>query len=215
MCHVNTQHNLQQCNEIPVVVTINNYYLVAEYLEGGELFDRIVHKSSYTESEARDVCKILFGALSYMNSKGIAHRDLKPENLLLQYKDSDSEIKIADFGFAKKTEGDSLKTLCGTPGYVAPEVLRKVKYGTKADMWAMGVIIFIMLGGYPPFYAESPRELLRLTKKGEFEFDPEYWKDISSGIKDLICALLTTDPNKRASADEILEHPYVFFWLCF
>lgn len=101
-----------------VFVTLNEYHLVTEYLEGGELFDRIVEKSSYTESEARDVCKILFDALSYMELKRIAHRDLKPENLLLQYKHSDSEIKIADFGFAKKAETEeSLATICGTPGY--------------------------------------------------------------------------------------------------
>ena len=190
-----------------MVVTINHYYLVAEYLEGGELFDRIVDKSSYTESEARDTCKILFGALSYMNSKGIVHRDLKPENLLLQFKNSDSEIKIADFGFAKKATGDhSLSTMCGTPGYVAPEILRKEKYGTKADMWSMGCIIFIMLGGYPPFYADSPGQLLRLSRIGKFEFDPDYWEDISDGAKDLISFLLVTDPAKRSSADDILSH---------
>mmetsp|Transcript_40027 Transcript_40027/g.72112 ORF Transcript_40027/g.72112 Transcript_40027/m.72112 type:complete len:398 (+) Transcript_40027:606-1799(+) len=194
-----------------VVVTINHYYLVAEYLEGGELFDRIVDKSSYTESEARDVCRILFGALSYIHSKGIVHRDLKPENLLLQNKDSDSEIKIADFGFAKEaSNGDhSLKTMCGTPGYVAPEILRREKYGTKVDMWSMGVIVFILLGGYPPFYADSPRQLCLLSKVGKFEFDPEYWGGISMGAKDMICSLLVTDPAKRASAEDILSHPWM------
>ncbi|KAL9178277.1 hypothetical protein ACHAXT_001705 [Thalassiosira profunda] len=193
-----------------VVVTIKNYYLVAEYLEGGELFDRIVEKSSYTESEARDVCRILFDALSYMSERGIVHRDLKPENLLLQYKHSDSEIKIADFGFAKKATNDhSLDTMCGTPGYVAPEILNRETYGTKVDMWSMGVILFIMLGGYPPFYADNPRELLRLTKKGQFEFDPEYWGEISGGAKDMICSLIVTDPAKRSSADDVLAHPWI------
>lgn len=204
---LNHQHIMQLDN---VVVTINHYYLVAEYLEGGELFDRIVDKSSYTENEARDVCKILFGALAYMHSKGIAHRDLKPENLLLQNKHSDSEIKIADFGFAKHTKDDhSLATMCGTPGYVAPEILKKERYGTKVDMWSMGVIMFIMMGGYPPFYADTPRDLLRATKAGKFEFDEEYWGDISSGAKDLICSLLNTDPTKRVSAADILSHPWM------
>lgn len=101
-----------------VYVTMNEYHLVTEFLEGGELFDRIVAKDTYTESEARDVCKILFNALGYMAEKRVAHRDLKPENLLLQYKTSDSEIKIADFGFAKVAESEQcLKTICGTPGY--------------------------------------------------------------------------------------------------
>mmetsp|Transcript_17745 Transcript_17745/g.38338 ORF Transcript_17745/g.38338 Transcript_17745/m.38338 type:complete len:375 (+) Transcript_17745:843-1967(+) len=204
---LNHQHIMQLDN---VVVTINHYYLVTEYLEGGELFDRIVDKSSYTESEARDSLKILFGALAYMHSEGIAHRDLKPENLLLQYKHSDSEIKIADFGFAKQAKDDhSLDTMCGTPGYVAPEILRKERYGTKVDMWSMGVIVFIMLGGYPPFYADSPRGLLKATKAGKFEFDPEYWGDISTGAKDLICSLLKTDPAERASAEDILSHPWL------
>ncbi|KAL7530394.1 hypothetical protein ACHAXR_003469 [Thalassiosira sp. AJA248-18] len=204
---LNHEHIMRLNN---VVVTINNYYLVAEYLEGGELFDRIVDKSSYTESEARDACKIIFSALNYCHKQGIVHRDLKPENLILQYKDSDSEIKIADFGFAKKAKDDySLDTLCGTPGYVAPELIRKEKYGTKADMWSMGVIIFIMIGGYPPFYADSPRELLRLTKMGKFKFDSEYWGEISTGVKDMISSLLVTDPAKRSSADQVLSHPWM------
>jgi len=154
------------------------------------------------------VCTILFGALSYTHSKGIVHRDLKPENILLKSKDSDSQIKIADFGFAKQATDDcSLSTMCGTPGYVAPEILRKEKYGTKADMWSMGVIIFIMLGGYPPFYADSPRKLLRLSKTGVFSFDPEYWENISDGVKDIIRDLLGIYPSKRPSADDALKHP--------
>eukprot|EP00804_Cyclotella_cryptica_P013925 CCRYP_002443-RB/>CCRYP_002443-RB protein AED:0.14 eAED:0.12 QI:0/0.90/0.83/0.91/0.27/0.16/12/5480/483 len=127
LTELNHEHIMNLHN---VFVTLNEYHLVTEYLEGGELFDRIVEKSSYTESEARDVCNILFDALNYMDSKRVAHRDLKPENLLLQYKHSDSEIKIADFGFAKKAETEeSLATVCGTPGYVGPEVLCKRKYG--------------------------------------------------------------------------------------
>ena len=210
--HTETTHPINEhkyTHQNQVVVTINHYYLVAEYLEGGELFDRIVDKSSYTESEARDVCRILFTALSYIHSRGIVHRDLKPENLLLQNKDSDSEIKIADFGFAKEaSNGDhSLKTMCGTPGYVAPEILRKERYGTKVDMWSMGVIVFILLGGYPPFYADSPKQLCMLSMVGKFEFEPEYWGEISVGAKDMICSLLVTDPAKRASAEDILSHP--------
>jgi len=123
------------------------YYLVTEIMLGGELFDRIVTKTFYNEKEARDVCKILFEALHRIHSKGIAHRDLKPENLLLVSKTDDKNIKIADFGFAKKVTGSKcLMTQCGTPGYVAPEILHGVPYGTKSDIWSLGVIIYILLG---------------------------------------------------------------------
>jgi serine/threonine protein kinase len=188
--------------------TIDKYYLITEYLEGGELFDRIVDKSAYAESEARDVCAVLFGALDHINSRGIAHRDLKPENLLLASRTSDTDIKIADFGFAKFAHDDnSLRTMCGTPGYVAPEILRKGGYGTKCDLWSMGVIVFIIIGGYPPFYASTPRKIFQLTLAGRFTFDPEYWDGISQSCKDMICALLELDPARRASANEILSHP--------
>ena len=193
-----------------VVRSISHYYLVTEYLEGGELFDRIVEKDGYTECEARDSCKIVFEALRYAHSKGVVHRDLKPENLLLQYKDSDSEIKIADFGLAKKATADnSLKTVCGTPGYVAPEMLRLQRYGTKVDMWSMGVITYILVGGYPPFYGDTDKELFRATKKGEFKFHQEFWGEISQGVKDMISSMLVLDPAKRASASDILAHPWI------
>ena len=117
------------------------YYLVTEQMRGGELFDRIVAKQYYNEKEARDVCKTLFEALAYCHSKKIAHRDLKPENLLLQSPNNDRELKIADFGFAKRCPSTNcLTTQCGTPGYVAPEILEGVPYGTQSDMWSLGVI---------------------------------------------------------------------------
>lgn len=115
-----------------VFVTINEYHLVTEFLEGGELFDRIVAKDSYTESEARDVCALIFNALNYMAKKRVAHRDLKPENLLLQYKHSDSEVKIADFGFAKVAETEeSLSTICGTPGYGKCSILLSAMHSSQ------------------------------------------------------------------------------------
>lgn len=135
---------------------------------------------------------------------------MKPENLLLKYKDSDSEIKIADFGFAKKATCDhSLKTVCGTPGYIAPELLRLEKYGTKCDMWGMGVITYILLGGYPPFYADNDKELIRMTKRGKFKFHEEEWGEISQGVKDMISSMLVLDPSKRASAADILAHSWM------
>lgn len=124
------------------------YYLIMEQMTGGELFDRIVAKAYYNEKEARDTCKILLQAIAYCHANNVAHRDLKPENLLLRRPDSDSEVKIADFGFAKRCYTTKcLTTQCGTPGYVAPEILEGVPYDIRADMWSVGVILYILLGG--------------------------------------------------------------------
>ena len=186
------------------------YYLVTELMLGGELFDRIVTKTFYTEKEARDVCKILFDALGYCHSHAIAHRDLKPENLLLMSRNDDKNIKIADFGFAKKVSSSKcLLTQCGTPGYVAPEILHGVPYGVKADMWSLGVITYILLGGYPPFIEQNQRELFKKIKRGQYEFHVEYWGQISKEAKDLIAGLLTVDPDRRMSAEKALQNPWI------
>lgn len=186
------------------------HFLVTEIMSGGELFDRIVSKSYYNEKEARDVCVILFDSLRYCHFRNIAHRDLKPENLLLQSKSNDSEIKIADFGFAKRALTENcLTTQCGTPGYVAPEILEGSRYGTKADMWSLGVIMYILLGGYPPFIDQNQRDLFRKIRKGQYEFHPEYWGQVSKEAKKLISSLLTVDPRKRLSAEEALKSPWI------
>lgn len=183
-----------------------HYYLVTERMNGGELFDRVVRKSYYNEKEARDVCRILFQALAYIHSKQVAHRDLKPENLLLLSNDDDSRLKIADFGFAKKVHNEAcLTTQCGTPGYVAPEILESAPYGTKSDMWSLGVITYILLGGYPPFIEKNQRNLFRKIRKGEYKFHDEYWGNVSSEAKDMIRQLLNVDPYKRLSADKALQ----------
>ncbi|KAL7534565.1 hypothetical protein ACHAXR_005952 [Thalassiosira sp. AJA248-18] len=185
-------------------------YLVTEKMMGGELFDRIVSKSFYNEKEARDVCKILFEAIGFCHQHSVAHRDLKPDNLLLRSKDNDSEIKIADFGFAKKVlTPNSLTTQCGTPGYVAPEILSGAPYDTKADMWSLGVIVFILLGGYPPFSDQDQRKLFRKIRKGEYEFHKEYWGSVSTDAKDFIISLINVQPAKRLSASEALKHKWM------
>ena len=147
------------------------YYLVTEEMHGGELFDRVVLKSYYNEKEARDATKIILEALEYCHIKKVAHRDLKPENLLLQNQEDDSKLKLADFGFAKRTnDNDSgLTTQCGTPGYVAPEILEGKVYGTKADVWSIGVITYVLLGGYPPFIDQNQRKLFTKIRKGQYE----------------------------------------------
>jgi serine/threonine protein kinase len=185
------------------------YYLVTEKMGGGELFDRIVQKSYYNEKEARDTCKIIFEAIKYCHDHHVAHRDLKPENLLL-VGENDSDIKIADFGFAKRvTKPNSLTTQCGTPGYVAPEILEGVPYDQKADMWSLGVIMYILLGGYPPFIENNQRELFRKIRKGQYEFHEEYWGQVSPEAKDMISALLTVNPSKRMTADNSLTNVWI------
>jgi len=207
---------LKNCNHPNIICLYDSfdesqyYYLVTELMLGGELFDRIVTKTFYNEKEARDVCKILFGALAYCHQRDVAHRDLKPENLLLVSRDDDKNIKIADFGFAKKVSSEKcLLTQCGTPGYVAPEILHGVPYGTKADMWSLGVITYILLGGYPPFIEQNQRELFKKIKRGQYEFHVEYWGSISKEAKDLIAAMLNTEPDRRISANDALRNPWI------
>ena len=133
----------------------------------------------------------------------------EPENLLL-VGDGDSDIKLADFGFAKRCEKpNSLTTQCGTPGYVAPEVLEGTPYDTKADMWSLGVIVYILLGGYPPFIEKNQRELFRKIRKGQYEFHDEYWGQVSGDAKDLISSLLTVSPSKRLSAEASLTNKWM------
>jgi len=195
------------------------YYLVMERVRGGELFDRIVELESYTEVQARATAVILLDALHYLHSRNICHRDLKPENLLLKSKDTDSDIKIADFGFAAEVEGDECLTdMCGTPNYVAPEVIKMgnahlggsaAPYGLACDMWSVGVIIFVLLGGYPPFEHDDQKVLFQLIAHGIYEFHDEYWAEISDGAKDLISKLLMVDPKKRITAAQALKHPWL------
>ena len=188
----------------------STYYLVMEQMRGGELFDRIVAKAYYNEKEARDTCKILLEAVGYMHRNRVAHRDLKPENLLLLSKDDDSAVKIADFGFAKKViEESSLTTQCGTPGYVAPEILEGTPYDQRADMWSVGVILYILLGGYPPFIESTQRDLFRKIRRGDYEFHEEYWGTVSTEAKELISSLLTVDPKLRLDAEQALKNSWI------
>lgn len=188
----------------------STYYLVMETMRGGELFDRIVAKAYYNEKEARDTCKIVLEAVQYCHENHVAHRDLKPENLLLQSDVDDSLVKIADFGFAKKVYApNSLTTQCGTPGYVAPEILEGTAYDERADMWSVGVILYILLGGYPPFIESTQRDLFRKIRKGEYEFHEEYWGTVSAEAKELISSLLTVDATHRLTASQGLRNSWI------
>lgn len=186
------------------------FYMVMEEMSGGELFDRIVEKEKYSEKEASAVVKKLAAALLYCHEQGIAHRDLKPENLLYQSTEDDAEIKIADFGLAKLVKGDSLmQTACGTPGYVAPEILEGKPYGSEVDLWSLGVIAYILLCGFPPFYDENNAALFATIKSGVYDFPSPYWDCVSASAKDLIARLLVVDPKKRYTARQVLSHPWI------
>eukprot|EP00596_Hydrurales_sp_CCMP1899_P000699 CAMPEP_0119051102 /NCGR_PEP_ID=MMETSP1177-20130426/72828_1 /TAXON_ID=2985 /ORGANISM="Ochromonas sp, Strain CCMP1899" /LENGTH=519 /DNA_ID=CAMNT_0007030195 /DNA_START=251 /DNA_END=1810 /DNA_ORIENTATION=+ len=186
------------------------FYIVTELVAGGELFDRIVAKTNYTEKEARDLIKMFLETMTYMHEEGVVHRDLKPENLLLCSESDDSDIKIADFGFAKRTV-DLLanETACGTPGYVAPEILRGDKYGTEVDIWSMGVICYVLLAGYPPFYDEDQKKLFKKIKEGKYHFHQDYWSNTSPDAMDMIRKMLCVNQKDRWTARQLLSHAWI------
>lgn len=189
--------------------TKHHLYLVMEICTGGELFDAIC-ENNFSEKDAAKVVKQITEALIYLHEKGIVHRDLKPENLLYASKDR-KNIKLMDFGLAKALDGDdeALKTRCGTLHYVAPEVLSKNPYTHKCDFWSLGVVLYVLLCGYLPFYHEERAITVRLVRSGKFDFDDEEWADVSDTAKDLIRKLLTLDVNERISGEEILAHPFI------
>ncbi|XP_069693471.1 calcium/calmodulin-dependent protein kinase type 1 isoform X2 [Periplaneta americana] len=184
-------------------------YLIMELVTGGELFDRIVEKGSYTEKDASDLIRQVLEAVDYMHEQGVVHRDLKPENLLYYSHDDDSKIMISDFGLSKMEDSGIMATACGTPGYVAPEVLAQKPYGKAVDVWSIGVISYILLCGYPPFYDENDANLFAQILKGEFEFDSPYWDDISDSAKDFIRQLMCVDVEKRYTCRQALAHPWI------
>lgn len=209
---------------VDFVESPEKFHLVLELLEGGELFARIVRKTVYTEKEARSLVNTLFVAIKYCHDNNVVHRDLKPENLLLTSAHDDADLKMIDFGFARRTSGMTLKTMCGSPGYIAPEILKKAYYGAPVDMWAAGVIVYTMIGGYPPFNASrnhpadrdparAQADLFKSILKGAFFFHDKYWGSTSEEAKDLIRGLLEVDFTKRFTVTQALNHPWVNVYL--
>jgi calcium/calmodulin-dependent protein kinase I len=189
----------------------SQFYLVMELVRGKELFDKIVEKGMYSEKDAANIIRQVVSAVEYLHANGIAHRDLKPENLLSSGEGDMELIKIADFGFSKSFDGEDekLMTSCGSPGYVAPEILTAESYDKSVDMWSVGVIIYILLSGYPPFYADSAPALFKKIMDVKYDFDDMVWDDISDDAKDLIQHLLVKQSAKRFSAREVLEHSWL------
>ena len=193
-----------------VFETEDTLYIVTEMVTGGELFDRIVSKGSYTEKDAATLVVKFLEALDYIHDKGIVHRDLKPENLLLKSKDNDTDVKLADFGLSKILGSEvMMQTACGTPGYVAPEILLAKGYGKEVDLWSLGVITYILICGFPPFYNENIPLLFESIMKAEFDYPPEYWGHVSDDAIEFIDALLVVDYKKRLTAKQALKHPWL------
>jgi len=194
-----------------------NVYLVMEICTGGELFDRIIKKGHFTEAEARKLFSQIVKAIYYCHENKICHRDLKPENFLLLDETDDCPLKVIDFGlsqvFGEVTAKDGQKqqvqmtTRAGTPYYISPEVLTG-KYDESCDVWSVGVILYILLCGYPPFYGNNDPQILEAVKKGVYDFNGPEWKNVSENAKDLIRHLLVK-PEKRYKAGEILQHPWM------
>ncbi len=184
-------------------------YLVMEEMKGGDLLSRILEKSFYSEPEARQVCRNLLEAVEYCHKLNVAHRDLKPENLLLVEKGNDVNIKLADFGLATRVEQPNcLRTLCGTTEYTAPEVFSGNGYDQRADMWSVGVILYILLCGYEPF--DGPlEEILLAIQHGVYEFHDECWSGVSEAAKTLIKSLMKVDANQRFTARQALESQWM------
>ncbi|XP_021098073.1 calcium/calmodulin-dependent protein kinase type 1G isoform X2 [Heterocephalus glaber] len=186
-----------------------HYYLVMQLVSGGELFDRILERGVYTERDASLVIRQVLSAVKYLHENGIVHRDLKPENLLYLTPEENSKIMITDFGLSKMEHSGVMSTACGTPGYVAPEVLAQKPYSKAVDCWSIGVITYILLCGYPPFYEETESKLFEKIKEGYYEFESPFWDDISESAKDFICHLLEKDPSERYTCEKALRHPWI------
>ncbi|XP_034456487.1 calcium/calmodulin-dependent protein kinase type II delta 2 chain isoform X6 [Hippoglossus hippoglossus] len=188
------------------------HYLVFDLVTGGELFEDIVAREYYSEADASQCIQQILESVHHCHVNGIVHRDLKPENLLLASKLKGAAVKLADFGLAIEVQGDQQAWFgfAGTPGYLSPEVLRKDPYGKAVDMWACGVILYILLVGYPPFWDEDQHRLYQQIKAGAYDFPSPEWDTVTPEAKDLINKMLTINPSKRITSAEALKHP----WIC-
>jgi len=190
-----------------------NWYLIMDLCEGGELFERLYQKGTFYEKDAIHVIKQVLEGIAYLHDNNIVHRDIKAENIMFRTKAEDSEIVIADFGLSRFINSDSdrmLQTVCGTQGYMAPEIILHKGHGKPVDMWAIGVLTFIILSGYCPFSGETVAEENNNIVHCNYEFEPEdFWTGISDNAKDFIRKLLVLDPEKRMTAHEALQHEWI------
>ena len=183
-------------------------HLVMEYCSGGELFQKIFDNGAFTEHEASNLMYKLLHAINHLHNEKISHRDLKPENILYKSESPASDIKIIDFGLSSKfgEAEEQMHTVVGTPYYVAPEVLEK-NYGPECDVWSLGVILYFMLAGKPPFSGSNNLEVFEKIKECNVRMDEEVWESVSSDAKDLILKLISKNPKQRLTASQAMEHP--------
>ncbi|XP_055875985.1 calcium/calmodulin-dependent protein kinase type II delta chain-like isoform X3 [Biomphalaria glabrata] len=188
------------------------HYLVFDLVTGGELFEDIVAREFYSEADASHCMQQILESVNYCHQHGIVHRDLKPENLLLASKAKGAAVKLADFGLAIEVQGEQQAWFgfAGTPGYLSPEVLRKDPYGKPVDIWACGVVLYILLVGYPPFWDEDQHRLYAQIKAGAYDYPSPEWDTVTPEAKNLINSMLCVNPAKRINASEALKHP----WIC-
>uniref|UniRef100_A0A8C1EV09 Serine/threonine-protein kinase DCLK2 n=1 Tax=Cyprinus carpio carpio TaxID=630221 RepID=A0A8C1EV09_CYPCA len=191
--------------------TYSELYLVMELVKGGDLFDAITSSNKYTERDASGMLYNLASAIKYLHSLNIVHRDIKPENLLVyEHQDGSKSLKLGDFGLATVVDGP-LYTICGTPTYVAPEIVAETGYGLKVDIWAAGVITYILLCGFPPFRGSTDDQeaLFDQIMMGQLDFPLPYWDNVSDSAKALITCMLQVEVEQRYTALQVLDHPWV------
>ncbi|XP_032225571.1 calcium/calmodulin-dependent protein kinase type II delta chain isoform X2 [Nematostella vectensis] len=187
------------------------HYLVFDLVTGGELFEDIVAREYYSEADASHCIQQIIESVQHCHTNNVVHRDLKPENLLLASKEKNAAVKLADFGLAIEVEIEKTGWygFAGTPGYLSPEVLKKEPYGKPVDLWACGVILYILLVGYPPFWDEDQHKLYAQIKTGNYDYPSPEWDTVTDEAKDLINMMLTVDQSKRIGAGEALKHPWI------
>ncbi|KAK4275457.1 hypothetical protein QN277_018537 [Acacia crassicarpa] len=209
-------HIMQHMSGQPNIVEFKGAYedshsvhLVMELCAGGELFDRIIAKGHYSERAAASICRQIVNVVHICHFMGVMHRDLKPENFLLSSKDEKALLKATDFGLSVFIEeGKVYRDIVGSAYYVAPEVLRR-RYGKEIDIWSAGVILYILLSGVPPFWAETEKGIFDAVLEGHIDFESQPWPNISDSAKDLVRRMLTQDPKKRITSAQVLEHPWI------
>jgi len=188
--------------------------VVLELCEGGELYDRVQQKQFYPEQEAKILCRNLVEAVAFIHSKGIMHRDLKPENILLVSRTSDVEVKISDFGLAKHSKDYPRRlprshSICGSDFYLAPEVIKQDEYGREIDIWAVGVVTYVLLSGSLPFFHSVLHKLYRMILERDLTFPDRPWRNVSSGAQDFVSRLLQVRAGDRLTAEQALNHPWL------